>query len=189
MTPRLESFRTVVTAMCVNPEHLGIREVVTSRAVTLTIEPRPQDFGCILGKRGVNLRSLRVLFAIAVAREHGIKGDILLVTPDARTSSVKPFVPDRTFNGERLRQIVEPMCAIVFKEPVVSITDIAATASRVTVSVPSDEPLGYDDADVADALLAVVNTIGKANGRNIIFEFVRRPSQATAAARSRWQGK
>lgn len=160
-------------AMCPTPRII-YREVEMRNSITLTVEPSPACFGAVLGKGAANLRALELLFKIAVEKECGKEGRMVITTPDERDTSRRQFTRNPDFGAARMTPLLREIAGLVFDAGwTVECQDVTADTMVVELLIDGKETLPFEDEQVQDAFRVVFNSIGKANGREVRLDLAR----------------
>lgn len=184
LSVRSEIFKRIMDAMCSTPRVI-YREVEMRNSITLTVEPSPACFGAILGKGAVTMRALEMLFKIAVEKDSGKEGRMVLTTPDERDTTRRVFTHNAAFGYKQLHPMLRDLAGLVFDAGwSVDSADVTSDTTVVEVLIDAKETLPFTDEQVQDAFRVVFNSIGKVNGREVRLDLARnfkgeRPPLAT----------
>lgn len=169
---RCETFKRIMDAMCPTPRTI-YREVEMRNSVTLTVEPSPACFGAVLGKGAANLHALELLFKIAVEKENGKEGRMVITTPDERDNSRRQFVRNPNFGAAQLTPLLRELADLVFDGGTIECQDVTSDTTVVEMLIDAKESLPFTDDQVQDAFRVVFNSICKANGREVRLDLAR----------------
>lgn len=169
---RCETFKRIMDAMCPTPRII-YREVEMRNSITLTVEPSPACFGAVLGKGAVNLHALELLFKIAVEKESGKEGRMVITTPDERDTTRRLFTRNPDFGASRMTPLLRELADLVFDGGTIECQDMTADTMVVEMLIDAKESLPFTDDQVQDAFRVVFNAIGKANGREVRLDLAR----------------
>jgi len=169
---RCETFKRIMDAMCANPRII-YSEVEMRNSITLTVEPSAACFGAVLGRSAANYHALELLFKIAVEKECGKEGRMVITTPDERHITRRLFTRNPDFGASRMTPLLRGIADLVFDGGTVECQDVTADTMVVELIIDAKESLPFTDQQVQNALRVVFNAIGKANGREVRLDLAR----------------
>lgn len=167
-------YTDLVKEVVAHPNKLQVGVKVDDVAVMMLITPHPDDVGRLTGTRNITKDSLMVIFT-AIAARYGKR--LEYVMDDERAFDYN-FLPDFKSRVDwpriRIMDLIGRTCAALFEHRFEIQVSTLPGKSKLYIDIRPDEVRHVTETELCSALSRVFNAIGKANGRIIYIEEIRR---------------
>lgn len=146
---------------------IGVVEMQSS--TTITVDVHGDDFGKLIGKRGVMINALKYVFERAGQRL-GVKIRLILNNPKHGEIGPRPkFQPAENWDNAPIRGLVETICKVIFAAPFKVEASDSGESTSLEVIADADDIGDHRLSDLGEHLAVIVHAIGKVQGRNEVF--------------------
>jgi len=163
-------FDAIAQAMTARPREIQVKIVELPRKLSMTVIPHIDDYGKLIGSRGVMFQAMDLLFR-KIGSAMQMEVTYAVVKPGGIESPERPkFCPASNWDNEPVRKLLERISAALHLSPgQVTANDIDITT---TLICSIDMDASRMDAPVLRQLFAalgvIFHAIGKAQGRSEI---------------------
>ena len=178
---KVQIFKKIIESISTDLSRLSIREEELREKCILCVDCSERDYSKLVGKRGLNVNALQVLFALASHRTEEKDGVVKISIPATTARSPKePFVFNPKWDADALKAILIPLCELTASRGVVDVRSLTRETMLVKITVHGFDgethqsatnrmpPITFESYE--RALGRVLVAIAKANGRDVELE-------------------